>query len=170
MTPPSTLSELRVALGRRWAGLTPREQRSLLWAAWCVGLALLWWSLVAPAWRTLERAPLQRATLSATLQQMQALQARAQALRERPVVPAQVLQKALQNSTAVLGPAARWQMADTQAVLTLSGVPATALAEWMAAQAGISPGPTEAHLTREGTGPEARWSGTLTFLLPVAAP
>ena len=61
--------------------LSTRERQAVLVAAWTVGLGLLWWLAIAPAWTTLREAPARHARLDAQLGQMQGMAATAGALR-----------------------------------------------------------------------------------------
>ena len=69
------------ALQAAWNKLAPREQTLVSAAAAVVGLALLWWLLLAPALHTLRSASAQHAKLDAQLQHMQALASEAQQLQ-----------------------------------------------------------------------------------------
>ena len=69
------------ALSTHWQTLGPREQHLVRAAALLVALALLWWLALAPALHTLRSAPARHAALDAQLQQTQALQAEAEALK-----------------------------------------------------------------------------------------
>lgn len=168
-SPPSS-----AALQAAWQRLAPREQALVRAAAALVGLALLWWLLLAPALHTLRSAPAQHARLDAELQHMQALQAQAQQLQAQPRAAPQDAARALQASVAqALGPGARLTLAGERASLALKGVGADALAAWLVqARSNAHAVPMEAHLTRSpapaagaAAGP-VRWDGTLVLTLP----
>ena len=71
-------------LQARWASLEARERRLVAICAALVGLALVWWIVLAPALKTLRQAPAEHARLDAQLQQMTTLQAQAKALQSQP--------------------------------------------------------------------------------------
>jgi len=178
-------------LRARWAALAPREQRLLGGAAALVALALVWWLALAPALRTLSSAPDEHARLDAQLQQMTTLQARARQLQAQPRANPDDAQRALQASVRDgLGPQAQLRVVGGTdgANLSVRGVPATTLAQWLAqARGNARATPREVHLTRaqsaanatpgstpaaapeRGAGADAiRWDGTLVMTLPVA--
>lgn len=154
-------------LKARWAALGAREQRSLLWGTAVLGAALLWSLALAPALRTLQSAPAQSAQLGATLERMQALQARAKLLQAQPVAAPQDTLKSLQAASAALGKSASLQVVGEQATLSLQQVSAASLAPWLGGAAGGS-SPVEVHLQRS-SGEPALWSGTLVLRLPAGA-
>ena len=59
---------------------------TLLTAAAVVELALLWWLTLAPALRVWKQSEVQQQSLDAQLQTMQALAARANALKAQPTL------------------------------------------------------------------------------------
>lgn len=125
--------------------------------------ALLWTVALAPALRTVQAYPAQRAALDAQLQSMQALQARAQALKGQPVADGRAAQAALQAAVASLGTQGKLLLADQQATVTLQAVDAAVLAQWLARvrnEARLTP--QQVRLQREGQ----RWSGSVQFRLP----
>lgn len=164
------------ALQAAWNKLAPREQTLVSAAAAVVGLALLWWLLLAPALHTLRSAHTQHAKLDAQLQHMQALASEAQQLQAQPRTSPEEAARALQASvTATLGAGAKLALSGDRATLTLQGVQADALATWLAqARNNARAVPQEAHLTRsanprQGNGaptPTVRWDGTLVLSLP----
>ncbi len=132
-----------------WQGLAVRERRMLGWAAVLVGVALLWWVALQPAWRTLAQAPLEHERLDAQLQQMQREAAEAQQLRALPPLPADQASVALRAATDRLGSKARLVLQGERATITLTGVGSTALRDWLnEARAGARARPVEANLTR----------------------
>ena len=170
MPPPQAMA---AALRTHWASLAPREQTLVLAAATVLGLALLWWLLLAPALAQLRASPARHAALDAQLQQMQALQAQALHLKDIPrptgneTLP--VLWRSLGQQLS-----AGTQMSTTgdRAAITLKNVPPEALAQWLAQVRSTTRAvPTEARLMRNtastgGASPPAPWNGTLTLALP----
>ena len=170
MPPPRAMA---AALRQHWASLAPREQTLVLAAATVLGLALLWWLLLAPALAQLRASPARHAALDAQLQQMQALQAQALHLKDIPrptgneTLP--VLWRSLGQQLS-----AGTQMSTTgdRAAITLKDVPPEALAQWLTQVRSTTRAvPTEARLMRNtastgGASPPAPWNGTLTLALP----
>ena len=170
MPPPRAMA---AALRQHWASLAPREQTLVLAAATVLGLALLWWLLLAPALAQLRASPARHAALDAQLQQMQALQAQALHLKDIPrptgneTLP--VLWRSLGQQLS-----AGTQMSTTgdRAAITLKDVPPEALAQWLAQVRSTTRAvPAEARLMRNtastgGASPPAPWNGTLTLALP----
>ncbi len=170
MPPPRAMA---AALRTHWASLAPREQTLVLAAATVLGLALLWWLLLAPALAQLRASPARHAALDAQLQQMQALQAQALHLKDIPrptgneTLP--VLWRSLGQQLS-----AGTQMSTTgdRAAITLKDVPPEALAQWLAQVRSTTRAvPTEARLMRNttsagGASTPAPWNGTLTLALP----
>lgn len=163
------------ALGQAWQRLARREQTLVLAAASVVGLALLWWVLLAPALRTLQGAGAQHERLDAQLQHMQALQAEAQQLQAQPRTPAQDAARTLQASASqTLGASARLVPAGERTTITLTGANASALATWLAqARSNAHAVTQEAHLTRSNApggaaqpGQTVRWDGQIVLSLP----
>lgn len=157
----------RPALQAQWGRLAPREQNAVLLAAGLVSLALLWWVLLAPALQVWRSAESQARSLDTQLQTMQSLQAQAKALQAQPRLGADESLRALQTATLQhLGNAAQLSVSGERFTLTLKGVPAQALAQWLT-QTRINARlvPSEAHLSRSPSA-AASWDGTLTLTLP----
>lgn len=145
-----------------WRGLAARERQLLSMAAALLALALLWWLAVAPAWRTLSRAPAELDLLDGQLQTMQRLAAEAQQLRATPPVNPEAAAAALKAATERLGDKGRLQLQGERAVLTLNGVATQPLRDWLAeARTGARARPVEAALARGPSG----FSGTLVVAL-----
>ena len=181
-------SQITARLRTHWSGLAPREQMLVLAAATVVGLALLWWLLLAPALHTLREAPARHAALDAQLQRMQSLRAEAQQLQAAPATGRGDAAGALRTALAQrLGNTAQLNVAGDRATVTLKGASADALAEWLAqARSNARATPLEARLTRSaaaaaaapagnapitlGSTPVAmpRWDGTVVLALPAA--
>ena len=156
-------------LKARWAALAAREQRGVLLAATVSGAALVWFVALAPALHNLKTVAAQRAALSADIDRMQALQARAKALQAKPALVAQESLHALQTAATKLGAAVSLQVIGEQATLTVKKLSALQLGQWLAPQTGPGLSPTEAHLKRDTGSVEPVWSGTLIYRLPVTA-
>ena len=161
------------ALSARWQALAAREQHLVRAAALLVALALLWWLALAPALHTLRSAPARHAALDAQLQQMHALQAEAEALKNAPPADPDNALRALQASvTERLGPGARLALSGDRATLTVQNTPAEALALWLVqARSNGKAVPQEAHWTRSHAAadpkqPSAHWDGQLVLVLP----
>lgn len=156
------------ALQTHWSQLAPREQALVRMAAAVVLLALLWGLLLAPPLKVLRQSDARHAELDARWQQMQQLQTEAEQLQSAPRhagsdAPAQ-LQAAVQ---AQLGAAAKLNIAAGRATLTLTEVPAEALAAWLAqVRTSAQAAPVQADLTRAQGAAPVRWSGTLVLALP----
>jgi general secretion pathway protein M len=145
-----------------WRGLAPRERQLLSLAGSVLMLALVWALAVAPALRTLSRAPAELDLLDGQLQTMQRLAAEAQQLRATPPVNPEAAAAALKAATERLGDKGRLQMQGERAVLTLSGVATQPLRDWLAeARTGARARPVEAALARGPNG----FSGTLVVAL-----
>jgi general secretion pathway protein M len=113
-------SPLTARLRTHWATLAPREQALVLAAATVVGLAVLWWLLLAPALHTLREAPARHAALDAQLQRMHALQAEALQLKDAPRAQGGEALRTLRGAlTQQLGAAAQLSVAGDRATVTL---------------------------------------------------
>jgi general secretion pathway protein M len=176
----------------RWDVLAPRERAMATAAAAFIALALLWWIALAPAMRTISAAREEHAKLDAQLLQMTTLQAQAKALQAQPRTNRDDAVRALEESVRQgLGPNAQLQSAGVGegANLSVRGVSADALAQWLAQARGNAHAvPREVHLTRsqattpaaasrdgapreaakEDASPKVRWDGTLVMSLPAA--
>ena len=153
------------AVRARWEGLRPREQALVAAAVLLVAAALLWWIALAPALATLRGAETQRRVLDRQLQQVQGLQAQAQALQSQPKASYDEALRLLELSVRErLGTAARMVVSGDRATVTLTGAAADPLAQWLAqARVNARALPSEAHLFRNATG---LWEGTLVLTLP----
>ena len=156
------LAPLRSAAQAQWLGLAPRERRGVAVAAALLGLALLWFVAIAPAWRTLRELPPQREALEAQLQQMQALATEARSLRAVTTVPpAQALGRCGQCGLGAQGRLAA--QGDQRAVLTLQGADAAQLTAFLGeARAGARARVVEATLSQSAPG---RYDGNLVLAL-----
>lgn len=185
MKTPEVIGQLQ----GRWRVLEAREQTLVASAALVVGLALVWWLLVAPPLRTLRAADAQQRTLDAQLQKMRALQAQAQALQTQTKLGHDEAVRALEASVRQrLGAGGQLLVTGDRATVTLRNVSADALAQWLA-QARVnaraipsevklirstvspsSPGTTssasDSLVSAAGAGGIAAWDGTLVMSLP----
>jgi len=146
------------------ASLQPRERRAVALALWVIGLGLLWWIAIAPAWSTLSQAPARQAQLDAELGQLRGMAASAQALRGQTnaQVPSRdTTLRALDQATSALGASGQIAVQGERATLTLNNATPEALAQWLQ-QVRINARlvPVEAKLNRSASGALA-WSGTL---------
>jgi general secretion pathway protein M len=151
------------------AGLQPRERRAVTLALWVVGLGLLWWIAIAPAWSTLRQAPERHARLDAQLSQMRGMAASAQALRGQTNAQPpgrDTALRALDQATSALGASGQIAVQSERATLTLNNATPEALAQWLQ-QVRINARlvPVEAKLTRPADAAPA-WSGTLAVSGP----
>jgi len=154
---------LRAAWQMRWQAFTLREQRWLLTACGLVSLALVWWVAMAPALAVLKTADAKHRALGSELQQMQRLQAQAQALQALPSLDGQETRRALEASLKSLGTGAQLAQQMDRVTVTLKGANAQALAQWLSAtRQNAHVVPTEARLKRTSAG---GWDGTVVFTL-----
>lgn len=157
------LARALAPLRQTLAGLQPRERRAVTLALWVVGLGLLWWIAIAPAWSTLSQAPARQARLDAQLGQMRGMAASAQALRETNAQPPSrdTVLRALDQATGELGDSGQIAVLGERATLTLNNATPEALAQWLQ-QVRINARlvPVEAKLNRPTSGAPV-WSGTL---------
>jgi general secretion pathway protein M len=161
--PVSRLAALTAPLRQRWQALAPRERRIAGWLGWAIGLALLWFVGVVPAWRSVSTAPARLDQLDAQLQQMQRLAGEATALRALPPVGGLQAQAALKTATDALGAAARLQLGGDRATVTFTNATGTQVRDWLAeARSAARTRPVEANLTR---GPQG-YSGTVIVQMP----
>ncbi len=158
-----TLSDLQA----RWRGVARREQRLLLGALALVVLALLWGVALAPALATLKAAQQQRVVLDAQWQQMLRLQAQAQSLQAQPPLSFDDARRLLEATIKPLGTAAQLSVAGERVTLSVKGLSADALAQWLAqARLTARAVPSEVRLVRGAAvvgGAPGGWSGTLVL-------
>lgn len=162
-SPP--LQRARAAVSGWYGALAERERRLVLIAASIVGLALLWWLAIAPAWQTLRGAPARHAALDTQLAHMQRLAQTAEGLRGastgQPPGRDEAL-RALEAATGALGGTGQISVLADRATLTLRQTEALALAGWLQ-QVRVNARllPIESQLNRDGPG--TTWSGTLVL-------
>lgn len=150
----------------RWRATSPREQRLLLVAFALVLGALLWWVALAPALATLKGAEARQRVLDAQWQQMQRLQAQAQALQAQPPLAPAVARGLLEASLKTLGDTAQLSVTGERVTVTLKATSADALAQWLAqVRLNVRTAPSEARLVRNAAG---SWDGALVLTLTPA--
>lgn len=148
----------------RWRQMSRREQQLLQAALALVLGALLWWVALAPALSTLRAADKQHPLLDAQLQQMQGLQAQAKILQGQPPLPMSEAQRLLEAAMKPLGATAQLAVVGERVTVTLKGVSADALAQWLAqVRLNARAVPSEARLVRSSTA--GTWDGSLVLTL-----
>ena len=151
-----------------------KERQLFFWTALVLGLVLLGSFNIAPALKTLREVPSQLSQLEAQTQTLKSLQAQAQTLQKSPRIKpneaASLFQKA---ASEVLGNGARLNIEGSRATLTLSGVSADSLAQFVAlARTQSQAMPIEAHLQKFSASGSASkdskelWRGALILSLP----
>jgi general secretion pathway protein M len=154
---------LLAPLRERWAALSPRDRRIAAALAWALGLVLVWFIAVVPAWRSVTTAPARLDALDAQLQQMQRLAAETTMLRALPPVGGLQSQSALKAATDALGPAGRLVLGGDRATITFTNASGTQVRDWLAeVRSAARVRPVEATLTR---GPQG-YSGTVIVQMP----
>lgn len=150
------------ALRARWLALNARERRALALAALLLGALVLWTLALRPALGTLRAAPAERDRLEQQLQHMRVLAAEVQQLRDAPALSAPQAAAALRAASERLGPGARLALQGDRAVLTLQGLSATQLLQWLdEVRSAAHARPLEAQLTRGAQG----FSGSIVLAL-----
>ena len=161
--PASRLGAMTAPLRQRWQALAPRERRIAGWLGWAIGLVLLWFVGIVPAWRSASSAPARLDQLDAQLQQMQRLASEATTLRALPPVGGLQAQAALKSATDALGAAGRLQLGGDRATVTFTNATGTQVRDWLAeARSAARTRPVEANLTRGAQG----YSGTVIVQMP----
>lgn len=150
------------ALRARWQALSLRERRALTLAALLLGAFVLWTLALRPALATLREAPAERDRLEQQLQHMRVLAAEVQQLRDAPALSAPQAAAALRAASERLGPGARLAVQGERAVLTLQGLSAAQLLQWLdEVRSAARARPVEAQLTRGAQG----FSGSIVLML-----
>jgi general secretion pathway protein M len=158
---------LRTALLARWAKFSPREQHGLSWLGVLLAVLLGWRITIAPALDTLRSSETQHILLAQQMAQMQALQAQAKALQQRPVLSRDEALRTLQGLSQPLGKQLELSVQGERVAVQIKAMPAQALAQWLTqARTQAQALPIEAHWVRQ-TGPQ--WDGTLVLRLPSAS-
>lgn len=159
----SRLGALTAPWRQRWQALAPRERRIAGWLGWALGLVLLWFVGIAPAWRSASTAPARLEQIDAQLQHMQALAGEAATLRASPPVGGLQSQAALKTATDALGSAGRLQLGGDRATVTFTNATGTQVRDWLAeTRSAARTRPIEANLTRGAQG----YSGTIIVQMP----
>lgn len=154
----------RVALQSRWQASSRREQGLVLSAIAVVGVALLWWVALAPALAVLRTADALRQSQEVELQHMQGLQQQARTLMALPTRNENEARRALEGSLKILGESAGLGAQMDRLVITLKGVQAQPLVQWLAnVRQNVQLVPQEARLKRNTAG---SWDGTVVFVIP----
>jgi general secretion pathway protein M len=145
-----------------WNGLAARERALLGGAAGVVLIALLWWVALGPAIATLRAADAQHRALDAQVARLQQQAKAMQSLpRQNPDEAMRQLEAAVHQQ---LGTNARYSIVGDRVTVTLTNVPAGALAQWLAqVRTNARAIPGEAHLTRNAGG---GWDGSVVLALP----
>jgi general secretion pathway protein M len=134
----------------QWKQLGTRERALVTAAVVVLGLALLWWVGVQPAWQTVRNTPARLDALE---------------LRQSAPPPATQAALALKAASERLGAGAKLSVQGDRAVLTLEGVDPGALRSWLAeVRTGARARPLEAQLMQSGPG----FSGTVTVVIPAS--
>ena len=163
-----TDTSLWTRLGARWSQLKPKEQRGIQLATALVVLVILWMGSVGPnlqQWRTANAKGL---ALDAQLQQMQTLQAQAQAIQVQPALTYDNAALALKQATMqLLAGTAQLSINGDRATVTLQNAQPQALAQWLTqARLNARCVPIEAKLLRATAAGPTLWNGTFTLSLP----
>ena len=152
----------------RWHAMAPRERAGLGMAGAVLGLAFVWWVLIAPALQTLRVADQQRQALGQQMQTLRGLQAQAKALQGSAKISTSDAVQALEASIKQqLGTTAQMNVVGERASITLKGANPDAVAKWLAqARVNAHALPTEAHLQRSADLANPKWDGTVVLRLP----
>lgn len=152
-----------MTLQQHWQKLSPREQRSLGFLLALIGVLLVWFVAIAPAWHDIQRAQTEQQRLAEQLSDMQSLQAQAQTARQQTSLPKDESWRVLQGiSSKNEGRFVLTQQGDS-VLVQIKNVPPQTLAAWLSqARTQGQSTPKETHLSREGEG----WSGNLIMRLP----
>lgn len=141
------------ALRERWSALAPRERWLVHGAATAVALLLIWSIAVRPATQILRTVPAQLDALDAQAATMQGLASEARELRATPAISAAQASVALKAASVRLGDKAKLVVQGERVVLTVNGIGATVLREWLQeVRAAARARPLEANLTRAAQG------------------
>lgn len=167
----TAVGQWRQRLGKTWAALEARERRGVVLAGAVVGLALLWWLVVAPPLAVLKSASAERDALRVQTAHMQKLRQEADTLQALPKLRHDDAWLALEQATeAHLSGVASLNRTGEQVQVTLDGAAAGDLAQWLAAaRINARAIPSQARLQQAAApepGTPQRWSGTLMLTLP----
>jgi general secretion pathway protein M len=154
--------------------LPEKDRQRLLGLGVLLVVLLLWTWNLAPALKTLREVPVQLTQLDAQTQQLKAMQAQVQTLQKSPRIKINEATTLLQQAASErLGAGARLNMEGSRATLTLSGVSADSLAQFLSvARTQSQAMPIEAHLQKYTSAGAANkdnkelWRGALILSLP----
>lgn len=155
------------ALQTVWSRWSTRERRAVSLALTVVLLSVLWWVALAPALRTLAKAPAEHQAMDQKIQQLNGIAQEAALLRAATPLQAAEATAALQATVKNrLGPQTDIKVAEGSATVTLKGVSTDALTQWLTeARTGAHAKPNQAQLRQTPSG----WDGTITLTLPTGA-
>jgi len=157
-------------LHTHWNTLATRERTLIGVALLTIAIALIWQVFLAPALKTLRQAPARHAALDAQWQRMQTLRAQAEQLQKAPKHHAGEIRNALQSSLSQhLGRSAQLHSNGSQATITLTHAPASALADWLTQMRNMTHAiPLQVQLTRSAPAADSttHWNGTVVLALP----
>ena len=157
------------SLVARWQQISQRGQQTIRLTGLLLAALLLWFLVIAPSlavWRT---AQAESVRLGAQMQQMQQMQARAQALQKQPPLGYDEALRLLTSTTRqALGGAAQISSASDRVSVTLIAAPADAVAQWLVQiRQSARTVPLEARLQRvSAVDGSAAWSGVLVMAMP----
>lgn len=154
---------------QRWQQINPRGQQGVVLGGAVLAALLLWFLVLSPSLATWRSASAESTRLGAQLQQMQQMQARAQALQKQPPLGYDEALRLLTASTRqLLGGSAQLSSAADRVSVTLQAASPDALAEWLAqARQGARSVPLEAKLQRvAAANGSPAWSGVLLMSMP----
>ena len=160
---------MKQALLQAFNNLPDNDRQKLKVLALVLGLILLWTFNVAPALKTMREVPQQLDTLDLQTQRLKQMQSQALTLQKAPRQSTADASASLAKHTAeVLGTGARLNLEGARATLTLTGVSADNLAQFLAlARTQALALPIEAHLQKaKGKDAQAVWQGTVILSLP----
>ena len=175
-------TDLRQAATAAWQQRPPRERSLLALGAAVLLAAVLWSTLVTPAWRVWREAPARQASLEAQTRQMLQLQAEARQLQApQRIDRATALQLLSSSAAELLGSEAQLTPQGEELRVNLKATTAQGLAQWLALardkaqarprlaqlqqrEASTEPATRPSQASDAGTG--VTWSGTLVLRLP----
>ena len=158
---------LKASLLKRWAQLSPREQRAVSLLGALLAILLFWRIAIAPALHTLRASETRRIEIAQQQAQMQALQAQAQTLKQRSALSRDEALRTLQSLSQPLGKQLELSVQGERVSVQIKAMPAQALAQWLSqARTQAQTLPLEAHWVRQGS---ASWDGSLVMRLPSAS-
>ncbi len=148
-----------------WAKLGVRERRMLRVGGVVLGLLLVWWLAVRPAWTALRDSATRLPTLDAQLKTMQRLASESKELRGAPRLPISQAAAALKTATDTLGATGKLTLAGERATLTLTNASGEQIKRWLVdARTTARARTIEVKLNRAAAG----YSGTVVVSLPAA--